>query len=358
MGIRRAILGVWMTGFGVLGGYALPVRAGQETASPFFNDRTIAPWARQAVEALHREQIVHGLPAGDFRGNALATRKELVQAVFRMVLYSSRFQTRHSHRTNDALLAAFSPTESKVKPVGMETPKDLTFSWSYETTGRLLDEGLLQGYPDNYLRRSKILTRAELAAMTARLIQRLENPPTLDLDEAKFSDVSGDSWWFGAMLIAAGSGVMQGYPDGTFRGEQPVSRNELAVTLARLTSPAPDMSSPQAVWQSLITVMQNQDERTIKRLCTEKGFAFLNTDFRTREVDMSARLKRLARYQRRINAWMSAPTKTWDIEPTDAVLKLDFNTYGNTLEVFDDNYLLLFFLKTPDGWRLAGPGER
>ncbi|HZP80678.1 MAG TPA: S-layer homology domain-containing protein [Chthonomonadaceae bacterium] len=56
----------------------------------------------------------------------------------------------------------------------------------------------------------------------------------MNLEHANFRDVAGSEWAFGAVLVAAGSGVMQGYPDRAFRRNQSVTRREFAVTLARL----------------------------------------------------------------------------------------------------------------------------
>jgi hypothetical protein len=62
----------------------------------------------------------------------------------------------------------------------------------------------------------------------------MEKQSQLNLDRANFRDVAGSEWAFGAVLVAAGSRIMQGYPDRAFRGHSPVTRCEFAVTLARL----------------------------------------------------------------------------------------------------------------------------
>ena len=55
-------------------------------------------------------------------------------------------------------------------------------------------------------------------------------------DEAPaFSDVPADHWAADAVRELAGEGILKGYPDGTFKGDQPVTRFELAVALARFT---------------------------------------------------------------------------------------------------------------------------
>lgn len=49
----------------------------------------------------------------------------------------------------------------------------------------------------------------------------------------EFKDVPPDHWAAPAVKEVVAKGIMKGFPDGTFRGDQPVSRYELAVTLAR-----------------------------------------------------------------------------------------------------------------------------
>lgn len=49
----------------------------------------------------------------------------------------------------------------------------------------------------------------------------------------EFKDVPADHWAAEAVKEVVAKGIMKGFPDGTFRGNQPVTRYELAVTLAR-----------------------------------------------------------------------------------------------------------------------------
>ncbi|GBC94901.1 S-layer protein SlpA [bacterium HR16] len=49
----------------------------------------------------------------------------------------------------------------------------------------------------------------------------------------EFKDVPPDHWAADAVKEVVAKGIMKGFPDGTFRGDQPVTRYELAVTLAR-----------------------------------------------------------------------------------------------------------------------------
>ena len=48
-----------------------------------------------------------------------------------------------------------------------------------------------------------------------------------------FSDVPLDSWAYDAVAQLSGDGVINGYGDGTFRGQQPVTRYEMAQIIAK-----------------------------------------------------------------------------------------------------------------------------
>ena len=65
----------------------------------------------------------------------------------------------------------------------------------------------------------KILAIAAVAALTAGVSAYAANP---------FSDVSPDDWAYQAVSDLSDQGVVEGYPDGTFKGERNMTRYELA----------------------------------------------------------------------------------------------------------------------------------
>ncbi|MGG1617369.1 S-layer homology domain-containing protein [Paenibacillus sp. NRS-1782] len=48
-----------------------------------------------------------------------------------------------------------------------------------------------------------------------------------------FDDVQSESWYADSVRIAASAGLINGYADGSFRPDAPVSREELAVIVER-----------------------------------------------------------------------------------------------------------------------------
>jgi hypothetical protein len=60
--------------------------------------------------------------------------------------------------------------------------------------------------------------------------------PQQPVDEAQanpFADVPANSWAYDAVAKLAADGYIQGYPDGQFKGQRPMTRYEMAVLVNR-----------------------------------------------------------------------------------------------------------------------------
>ena len=82
----------------------------------------------------------------------------------------------------------------------------------------------------------KILALAAVAALTAGVSAYAANP---------FSDVTPDDWAFQAVSDLSAQGVVEGYPDGSFRGERNMTRYELAQIIARLMAKEDQLNAEQ-----------------------------------------------------------------------------------------------------------------
>ncbi|WP_051108724.1 Ig-like domain-containing protein [Paenibacillus daejeonensis] len=90
-------------------------------------------------------------------------------------------------------------------------------------------EAYMSGYEDGTFRPSRQVTRAELAAILARLYAAAAAEPV----STELTDI--DSHWAEASIRAVvAGGYMQGYPDGTFQPNRVLSRAEIAAILARV----------------------------------------------------------------------------------------------------------------------------
>ena len=78
------------------------------------------------------------------------------------------------------------------------------------------------------------VTRAEFAAMAARFSG--EDGKGVNV----FSDVFADEWYYGAVSCAAQNGWISGYPDGTFRPQNSITRAEAVTIVNKMLGRAPD----------------------------------------------------------------------------------------------------------------------
>lgn len=105
-------------------------------------------------------------------------------------------------------------------------------SWSASFVDRASRMGIVKGYSDGSYRPQAKVTRAEFATMLAHAFAL----PTAS--DQSFSDTQGH-WASSAIAALQATGAINGYPDGSFRPNQPVTRAEIVAMLARFTSYVP-----------------------------------------------------------------------------------------------------------------------
>ncbi|GAA4841156.1 hypothetical protein GCM10023310_18810 [Paenibacillus vulneris] len=94
--------------------------------------------------------------------------------------------------------------------------------------GDLKHQRYILGYPDGKFHPDNTLTRAELAAIVARLTENVNVN-----DALAYNDVQESHWAANYIKIATKHGYFSGFEDGSFRPEAQVSRGELASVMAR-----------------------------------------------------------------------------------------------------------------------------
>jgi hypothetical protein len=97
----------------------------------------------------------------------------------------------------------------------------------------------LLGYPDNTMRPDRNITRAEAAAMMYRLISDPEKN-TRKPATNKFNDAKGH-WAETEIEYIALLGLISGYPNGEYRPENEITREELITILVRYANMQPDV---------------------------------------------------------------------------------------------------------------------
>ncbi|MBR6729214.1 MAG: S-layer homology domain-containing protein, partial [Clostridia bacterium] len=124
--------------------------------------------------------------------------------------------------------------EETVTATTAETVQAVTFSDVDATTtaGKaimtLAQAGILSGDGDGTFRPNDGLSRAELCKVINKLFGYTEK------DASGFTDVSVDAWYYDQVLIAKKAGYIKGYEDGTFRGNDKVTREQACVILVRV----------------------------------------------------------------------------------------------------------------------------
>ena len=104
-----------------------------------------------------------------------------------------------------------------------------------------------------------------------------------------FADVAEDSWAYQAVAQLSDQGVIDGYPDGTFRGDKNVSRYELAQIIARLMAKEDALNQEQQATVAKLAQEYNQDLANLGVRVTElekkTGNTELITELRVQSVD-------------------------------------------------------------------------
>ncbi|MDO5027949.1 MAG: S-layer homology domain-containing protein [Bacillota bacterium] len=101
--------------------------------------------------------------------------------------------------------------------------------WSITPISYMSSIAMIKGYPDGSFQPGKSISRAEFAAMATRFAD-------LDEGEATFTDVDSDHWAYSAIAKAASAGWVSGYPDGTFKPNQAITRAEVVSVTNRMLS--------------------------------------------------------------------------------------------------------------------------
>ena len=104
-----------------------------------------------------------------------------------------------------------------------------------------------------------------------------------------FTDVSSDDWAYQAVASLSDEGVIDGYPDGTFRGDKHVTRYEIAQIVARLMAKEDTLNASQ---KETLAKLSSQYANELKDLGVriaelekKRGVTDLLTELRVQSID-------------------------------------------------------------------------
>ena len=140
----------------------------------------------------------------------------------------------------------------------------------------------------------KILALAAVAALTAGVSAYAANP---------FSDVSTDDWAYQAVVDLSEQGIVEGYPDGMFKGEKNMTRFELAQIIARLMAKEDQVNAEQ---QATIDKLAGEYADELANL----GFRVSNLEKKVGNLSWSGDAR--MRYQDKVTAKSGAKSTDWN----------------------------------------------
>ena len=121
-------------------------------------------------------------------------------------------------------------------PIGVATPsvkpqesamfKDTVGHWAKADIEEMANRGVVSGIGDGMFEPERPVTRAEFATMIAKALELRDN---IDVG---FVDVPEEMWCYSSVSAAAGAGLISGY-GGTFRPDDLITREEMAVVIAK-----------------------------------------------------------------------------------------------------------------------------
>ena len=91
----------------------------------------------------------------------------------------------------------------------------------------MFPEQHLIGYPDGTVQPNGQITRAEATTIFFRLLTEESRSANLTKTNG-YTDVASDAWYNTAVSAMTKAGIVDGYPDGTFRPDAPITRAEMA----------------------------------------------------------------------------------------------------------------------------------
>lgn len=107
---------------------------------------------------------------------------------------------------------------------------DITDTKYEKSVNKLVELGVINGFEDNTFRPAENVTRAQFAKMLVEALDlKLNNSST----SLRFPDLAGTHWAYDYIKIAVDNGIINGYPDGTFKPDNPVTYAESMAMILR-----------------------------------------------------------------------------------------------------------------------------
>jgi len=191
-------------------------------------------WAQTHIEHLLGLGLISGFPDGTFKPNQTITRAQAASIL-----------------ANELSLTAQAAAFPDV-PVA---------HWANGAIGAIVAHGTMSGYPGGMFKPDQAMTRAEIASVLAIAYGFSQSSAT-----SPFSDVTVSHWSFGSIMALVDHFITEGYPDGTFKPDNAMTRAEFSVFVAKAIHPT--FVVPTMLQAKALTIAQLLKDEDMTQLAT------------------------------------------------------------------------------------------
>ncbi len=189
-----------------------------------FSDLPSTHWAYYYVESAYNDGLITGYPDGTFKPDKNVTNAETVTLIARALKRLDEIYGEH--------MIEIPPQGSIEKNPYPDVPTD---AWYAPYVEALKNIGLNLAQPDGEFHPNWIMRRGFFVYL---LISALGIKPS-SCDTSPFKDIPVDKWDCPYIKTAALFGYVNGFPDGTFRDEDPLTRAQITKVIYLLAGGKP-----------------------------------------------------------------------------------------------------------------------
>ncbi|WP_051617808.1 S8 family serine peptidase [Desulfofundulus thermocisternus] len=209
-------------------------------------------WAGKEIGELARLGLVSGYPGGKFLPEKSVTRAEFTAMLVRVLGWDGGGDRGPAVPASGGDVPGKSPDSGAREGSGVSIPSDLP-SWAEKGIREAILRGIVSGYPDGTFKPDRPLSRAEAAAIMARVLQvtgLARGTEGSGSPAGPMADAAGGAegspsppyrdwhavpdWACTSVALVTETRLMSGYPGGDFGPARPLTRAQAAVIAWRL----------------------------------------------------------------------------------------------------------------------------
>lgn len=141
---------------------------------------------------------------------------------------------------------------------------DIDNHWSKDWVNKAIKLGFVAGYSDGTFKPDRSITRAEFATMINRAMKITSS------EKSTFSDVSDKDWFKSQVETSIAAGFFSGYPNNTFKPNNPITRQEVARVVHSAVVPG-DVDGDGATFLTDYSIIQDWAKESVN-IAYNKGY--------------------------------------------------------------------------------------